>query len=272
MGWNPVERSPDIPVVPNTFQGNQASWYGGAISVRNADLEIWAGEALVANGAVRDGGALFVGGTIAYANRATAPFQSDASYRSSANLPAARGARLHVSGTDDEPVLFDGNHAESSGASHGGALFLYQEPLTPVDYPTPPITAGNFSVGLLRSVLVRGAHFVANRSDEDESGLVGSTITTLGLNHRWRQDYPGPDFVSALNDILAGEPLGPYDLQQLDIELDRGIGIYVLNSEAPDIDLRLPPHSAIRQSAGNPEGQGWGPTILNNSATRSVDP
>jgi predicted outer membrane repeat protein len=267
VGNNPHERLTSATTATNVFQGNSALWNGGAISIRNADLEIWAGESFLSNEAARDGGALFVGGTIVYLHAGDKLF-TDANLRHIRRLPSARGARLVVAGSTDEPVTFAGNRAGAAAKGHGGALFCYQQPVAPFGFP--PVA--NFSVGLLRWVDVRHARFTANRSQENAGGTIGSTIATLGLDHGWRSAYSGIGVISLLDEILGGQGLGPYALEQLDLTLDRGIGIYLVNSQAADIELRFQADNVIRHSAGAPEGQGWESMFISAGVTRPMEP
>jgi hypothetical protein len=66
----------------------------------------------------------------------------------------------------------------------------------------------------------------------------GSTIATLGLDQAWRDGFGSlPDQVTARNEILGDEPLGPYVLDHLDIQVDRGTGVYLINSRRDTDDL-----------------------------------
>jgi predicted outer membrane repeat protein len=259
------------PLDHNTFRGNGAGSNGGAISVRNADLEVRPGEIFRENRAEGgDGGAIFVAGMSMHASPVGHNLYLESAAGRVSPLCAERGARLHLEGSIEAPVQFDRNEA----GGHGAAIAIVQEPAPPLYPPTPDSprsTAVNRTVGLLRTAAVRHARFVLNRSDEAEPGpgataaVTGSTVLLQGLDNAWIAEYDGltirhvtggpPAAAAVERDAwLVGEPLGACAIADVEVTLDQGVGVLAVRSTSVAVTAQ---EAAVTELTGRTEGDGW---------------
>jgi hypothetical protein len=254
----------------NSFFRNRAAWNGGAIAVRNAELEVGAGEAFEENRAdTGDGGALYAAGArIGVVPEGTDLYQ--ASVEAAVTPPCGqRGTRLALEGAPAEPVLLRANRA----ALEGGALAVYQQPAPPILPPAPDAprsTVVDRTVGLVRTVTIRHALLRGNASGEEPIApvgpppIVGSTIVLQDLDHGWRAAFTGVTFRTAPGQVVQGpaerdqwigaDALGESRIEDLRIELDRGTGILAIRSDSVDVD---PPAVTVTNTGGDPEGTSW---------------
>ena len=258
---------------PNRFVHNLAAWNGGAIAMRNAELEIGAGEAFQDNRAeTGDGGAIFVAGT------RTGPAGIDV-YQASVDAmlapPCGRGgSRLAVEGTEAEPVVLQGNVA----AQEGGAISVYQRPVLPIVPPAPDAprsTVVDRTVGLVQSVALRHVRLSGNVSGEPpplldpDPPIGGSTIVLQDLDQGWRAAFDGLVFRAPSGEQFQGaeerdrwfgaDVLRQHVLEDVQVELDGGVGVLLVRSDRVDLA-----GLSVTHAGGEPEGSTW-------LASQSVD-
>jgi predicted outer membrane repeat protein len=225
---------------PDVFESNEATWSGGGISARNADLEIHAQEQFLSNRALRGyGGGVFFGGTTMYGGpQSLQDLGADAFAGRMTALPSARGARLAIQGTADAPVHFVSNrasHGEVGGQDVGGfgaALFIVQQSAGPVMVPAGEEVRR--SVGLVRRVFVQWVNCLDNESDGGPGGFVA--MVAQGLDHPWIPEYDAYLFVPSKRDAWIGRTasgaydLGPYEIRDVTMDIDQGSGLWMINS------------------------------------------
>jgi hypothetical protein len=260
--------------VPNVFVGNTSSENGGAISIHNAHLDVGAGERFESNTTdLGDGGAVFAGAVTLYRSQPSVGqvVNSGLASRGGSPLLSDPGARLRIEGAPDAPVQFVGNRATAGAVTdmgggamevggQGGAVFVAQQPA--LFFPSlsggPPQPALNRTVGLLRSVSIRHIDSLDDGGDQVLEGLAGSVVALQGLDQGWIEELHVQD--ESERDAWIGETpsggydLGPYQLGQIAIVLDQGVGVLLIDSASVSVEAL-----GAAQSEDDAPGPTWEP-------------